>query len=158
MPSTEPLDSDKWQDTGVVDNALLVNIGDALELWSGAIFKSTLHRVVLPTPLPAEGIPERYSMAWFNQPKPSASLKTVVPTSQITERKFRLPCPLFSCRVADRRVRSQTTSLGWRGRASKLVSRSQRMSTSWLASPAPTSRSFRRRARRCLSIGAERGE
>ncbi|ORY87409.1 hypothetical protein BCR35DRAFT_289460 [Leucosporidium creatinivorum] len=85
LPSTEPLDSKNWKDTGVVDNALLVNIGDALELWSGAIFKSTLHRVVLPTPLPAEGIPERFSMAWFNQPKPSASLLTVVPTSQITE-------------------------------------------------------------------------
>ena len=27
LPSTEPLDSDQWQDTGVVDNALLVNIG-----------------------------------------------------------------------------------------------------------------------------------
>lgn len=88
LPSSEPLDSPNWIPTGVVENALLVNIGDALELWSGAIFKSTLHRVVLPTPLPAEGIPERFSMAWFNQPTPSASLKTVVPTSQITEHDY----------------------------------------------------------------------
>ncbi|KAM0789297.1 hypothetical protein ACM66B_000137 [Microbotryomycetes sp. NB124-2] len=87
LPSTEPIDSpdSAWQDTGLVDDALLVNIGDALELWSGATFKSTLHRVRLPTPLPPQGIPERFSIAWFNQPAPAASLKTVVPTSQITE-------------------------------------------------------------------------
>ncbi|KAK4051331.1 hypothetical protein OIV83_002815 [Microbotryomycetes sp. JL201] len=87
LPSTEPIDSpdSAWQDTGLVEGALLVNIGDALELWSGAKFKSTLHRVRLPTPLPQQGIPERFSIAWFNQPAPQASLKTVVPTSQITE-------------------------------------------------------------------------
>lgn len=28
LPSTEPLDSKNWKDTGVVDNALLVNIGE----------------------------------------------------------------------------------------------------------------------------------
>ncbi|KAK4057251.1 hypothetical protein OIO90_001748 [Microbotryomycetes sp. JL221] len=87
LPSTEPIDSpdSAWQNTGLVEDALLVNIGDALELWSGATFKSTLHRVRLPTPLPKEGIPERFSIAWFNQPAPNASLKTVVPTSSITE-------------------------------------------------------------------------
>lgn len=52
---------------------------DALEFWSGAVFKSTLHRVVLPTPLPANGIPERYSMAWFNQPSPEAVFKVSSP-------------------------------------------------------------------------------
>jgi hypothetical protein len=68
LPSIEAIDSENWKDTGLVDDALLVNIGaprlvhisrrfprhstnaavaagDALELWSGAIFKSTLHRV-----------------------------------------------------------------------------------------------------------------
>lgn len=45
LPPSEPLDSGRWRDTGVVDDALLVNVGDALELWSGARFKSTLHRV-----------------------------------------------------------------------------------------------------------------
>ncbi|GAA5833785.1 hypothetical protein JCM5353_003315 [Sporobolomyces roseus] len=85
LPTTEPLDGGRWQDVGVVENALLVNIGDALELWTGANFKSTLHRVVLPTPIPAQGIPERFSIAYFNQPSPQASLKTVVPVSSISQ-------------------------------------------------------------------------
>ncbi|GAA6003010.1 hypothetical protein JCM10207_001943 [Rhodosporidiobolus poonsookiae] len=85
LPSTEPLVGGQWKDTGIVDHAILVNIGDAMELWSGANFKSTLHRVILPAPIPAEGIPERFSIAWFNQPNPSASLKTVVPVSSISE-------------------------------------------------------------------------
>ncbi|CEQ42268.1 SPOSA6832_04085, partial [Sporobolomyces salmonicolor] len=52
LPSTEPIEGGKWRDTGVVENALLVNIGDAMELWSGANFKSTLHRVRAACPLP----------------------------------------------------------------------------------------------------------
>ncbi|SCV69833.1 BQ2448_1227 [Microbotryum intermedium] len=86
LPSTEPLDSPNWQNVGLVEDALLVNIGDALELWSGAILKSTLHRVVLPPrEEEVEAVEERFSIAWFNQPKPTASLKTVVPVSQISE-------------------------------------------------------------------------
>ncbi|GAA6032643.1 hypothetical protein JCM8097_004858 [Rhodosporidiobolus ruineniae] len=85
LPPDEPLEGGNWRNTGMVDDAVLVNIGDAIELWSGARFKSTLHRVRLPSPIPPEGIPERYSMAWFNQPKPYASLKTVVPVSSISE-------------------------------------------------------------------------
>ncbi|KDE03666.1 hypothetical protein MVLG_05856 [Microbotryum lychnidis-dioicae p1A1 Lamole] len=86
LPSTEPLDSPNWQNVGLVEDALLVNIGDALELWSGAILKSTLHRVVLPPrDEDVDPVQERFSIAWFNQPKPSASLKTVVPVSQISE-------------------------------------------------------------------------
>lgn len=45
LPSSESLDGGEWQDVGVVENAMLVNIGDALELWTGAKYKSTLHRV-----------------------------------------------------------------------------------------------------------------
>ncbi|GAA5971060.1 hypothetical protein JCM11641_004128 [Rhodosporidiobolus odoratus] len=85
LPSSEPLVGGKWRDTGMVERAILVNIGDAMELWSGANFKSTLHRVILPSPIPPEGIPERFSIAWFNQPTPTASLKTVVPVSSISE-------------------------------------------------------------------------
>lgn len=41
--------------------------------------------MVLPTPIPAEGIPERFSIAWFNQPTPTASLKTCVDVTSISE-------------------------------------------------------------------------
>lgn len=35
--------------------------------------------------MPAEGIPERFSIAWFNQPTPTASLKTCVDVTSISE-------------------------------------------------------------------------
>ncbi|KAM0753434.1 Clavaminate synthase-like protein [Meredithblackwellia eburnea MCA 4105] len=85
LPSTESLESGNWKDVGAVEGALLVNVGDALEFWSGAHLKSTLHRVWLPQPIPPEGVPERFSMAWFNQPSPDAVFKCVVPTSDISQ-------------------------------------------------------------------------
>ena len=39
------------------------------------MFKSTLHRVRLPTPIPADGIPDRFSMVWSNKPAPEAIFK-----------------------------------------------------------------------------------
>ncbi|BGP32775.1 hypothetical protein JCM10296v2_004559 [Rhodotorula toruloides] len=85
LPPGEPLEGGRWKPTGMVPDAVLVNIGDALELWSGARFKSTLHRVVLPSPIPPAGVPERFSMAWFFQPTSSASLKTCVDVTSISE-------------------------------------------------------------------------
>lgn len=55
---------------------------------SGSLFKSTLHRVRLPSPIPAKGVPERYSIAYFNQPDPDTILKSVVETTAISESKL----------------------------------------------------------------------
>jgi len=48
FPPDAPLSDDAWVDIPVLENAVLVNIGDAFEFWTGCQLKSTLHRVVGP--------------------------------------------------------------------------------------------------------------
>ncbi|KZT29995.1 Clavaminate synthase-like protein [Neolentinus lepideus HHB14362 ss-1] len=40
----------KWQWVKHIENALVINIGDALEFLSGGFYKATIHRVVQPPP------------------------------------------------------------------------------------------------------------
>jgi isopenicillin N synthase-like dioxygenase len=54
---------DEWIDVAAPENALVVNIGDLLELWSGGYFVSTPHRVLNPTGA------ERYSYPYFVVPR-----------------------------------------------------------------------------------------
>lgn len=54
-----------WIDVPVVANGIIVNIGDALSLWTGRKLKSTLHRISW------EKLPrtkDRYSIAYFVNP------------------------------------------------------------------------------------------
>ena len=55
-----------WEDVQYLPGALIVNIADALEFWSGGTLKSTLHRVVMPRD--ADEAVSRFSMAFFVQP------------------------------------------------------------------------------------------
>ncbi|OVA04673.1 Isopenicillin N synthase [Macleaya cordata] len=50
-----------WEDVPHADKAFIVNIGDMMERWTNCLFRSTLHRVVIPTE-------ERYSVAFFLDP------------------------------------------------------------------------------------------
>jgi len=52
-----------WLDAPVVDDTVLVNIGDAFDFWTGGKFKSTQHRVSLPRNAVEAG--PRYSIAYF---------------------------------------------------------------------------------------------
>lgn len=56
---------DQWFDVPVVPGGIVVNIGDAISLWTGRTLKSTLHRITWKN-LPADQ--DRYSMAYFSQP------------------------------------------------------------------------------------------
>jgi isopenicillin N synthase-like dioxygenase len=56
-------DSDEWIDAEAPGDALTVNIGDLMELWSGGYFVSTPHKVVN-----ASGA-ERYSFPYFAVPR-----------------------------------------------------------------------------------------
>jgi len=56
-------DSDEWIDAAPPGDALTVNIGDLMELWSGGYFVSTPHKVVN-----ASGV-ERYSFPYFAVPR-----------------------------------------------------------------------------------------
>jgi isopenicillin N synthase-like dioxygenase len=56
-------DSDEWIDASPPGNALTVNIGDLMELWSGGYFVSTPHKVVNLSGA------ERYSFPYFAVPR-----------------------------------------------------------------------------------------
>lgn len=55
-------------------NAIICNIGDLLMSWSDDRFKSTFHRVKAPCE-PGDYYGERYSIAFFNQPRKSARIQ-----------------------------------------------------------------------------------
>lgn len=55
-------------------NAIICNIGDLLMSWSDDRFKSTLHRVKAPSE-PGDYYGERYSIAFFNQPRKAAEIQ-----------------------------------------------------------------------------------
>lgn len=55
-------------------NAIICNIGDLLMSWSDDRFKSTFHRVKAPSE-PDDYYGERYSIAFFNQPRKSAKIQ-----------------------------------------------------------------------------------
>ena len=55
----------KWHAVPAVPDALVVNVGDALERWSNDRWRSTIHRVVVP-PADAGRSTQRQSMAFFH--------------------------------------------------------------------------------------------
>ena len=57
-----------WVKVPIVPEGIIVNIGDALSLWTAKTLKSTLHRITWEN-LPYDQ--DRYSMAYFSQPNNS---------------------------------------------------------------------------------------
>lgn len=53
----------QWLNAPVVKDAVLVNIGDLMQFWTGGTYKSTVHRVALPRSSEEAG--ERFSIAYF---------------------------------------------------------------------------------------------
>ena len=65
--SYDPADQWGWYDAPVPPaGGVLVNVGLAMELWSGGAYKATMHRVVFPKS--TGGVKERYTLAYFVQP------------------------------------------------------------------------------------------
>lgn len=60
-----------WLDVPIIDNTLVVNIGDMLQRWSNNTYKSTPHRVV------NNSQDDRYSLAFFFDPNFDASLQPI---------------------------------------------------------------------------------
>ena len=58
-----PLGQDRWLPADAPNDALVVNIGDLMEVWSGGYFMSTPHRVINATGK------ERYSFPYFAVPR-----------------------------------------------------------------------------------------
>ncbi|KAI1382800.1 uncharacterized protein F4822DRAFT_97282 [Hypoxylon trugodes] len=63
--------NNEWCQVPIVPDGIVVNIADALSLWTGKELKSTMHRITWEN-LPIEQ--ERYSMAYFVNPNLDAPL------------------------------------------------------------------------------------
>ena len=66
-----------WHDVQGIDDAFVVNIGDAMTIWSNDRFVSTLHRVVTPPDALVAGS-RRQSLAFFYSPAPETLLEPFV--------------------------------------------------------------------------------
>jgi len=72
LPSTSSDPGPTWLDAPVIEDSILVNIGDLFDFWTGGKFKSTQHRVVAPrNAAEAQG---RFSIAYFLHPADSERL------------------------------------------------------------------------------------
>lgn len=58
-------ESDQWTSVPHTPDAFVVNLGDLMARWTNDLWRSTLHRVVLP-PQSSEGSTRRQSMAFFH--------------------------------------------------------------------------------------------
>ncbi|KAJ9144342.1 Leucoanthocyanidin dioxygenase [Coniochaeta hoffmannii] len=65
---------DTWTKVRFEPGAIVCNIGDLLMSWSDDRFKSTYHRVKAPCE-PGDYFGERYSIAFFNQPRKDALIQ-----------------------------------------------------------------------------------
>ena len=61
----------RWQGVPPIPGALVINIGDLMQLWTGGRWRSTLHRVVVPPELAGK---RRQSLAFFHQPNWAAEI------------------------------------------------------------------------------------
>ena len=59
LPGNPP----RWLNAPVINENVLVNIGDLMEFWTGGKYCSTTHRVCLPRS--DEEAKERFSIAYF---------------------------------------------------------------------------------------------
>jgi len=68
-------DETKWIDVPVIEDTVIVNIGDAFDFWTDGKFKSTLHRVVIPETM--MDCQSRFSIAYFLHPEDSVLLEPI---------------------------------------------------------------------------------
>lgn len=66
----------EWIPVSPTPGSFVVNIGDVMERWSNSRWRSTLHRVVVPTH-PQQARSARYSMAYFQNPSLDAVIEAV---------------------------------------------------------------------------------
>ncbi|ODO05039.1 hypothetical protein I350_05651 [Cryptococcus amylolentus CBS 6273] len=75
----------QWLDVAPREGCVVVNIGDALEFWSGAKLRSTIHRVVMPRTQAEQA--SRFSIAYFIQPDDETVLEPLG-HSNVSEEEF----------------------------------------------------------------------
>jgi isopenicillin N synthase-like dioxygenase len=63
QPGLEVFRRDRWWPVEPIENALVINLGDIVQVWSNDRYKAALHRVVVVDPNH-----ERYSIPFFLNP------------------------------------------------------------------------------------------
>lgn len=74
IPGLEVFLQDEWISAPLLEDAILVNVGDQLEYWTNGLFKSTLHRIVF---LPEHQHKDRYSIPFFVHPEDDVLLSPI---------------------------------------------------------------------------------
>ena len=68
-----------WYDAPIPPlGGFLINVGLAMELWSGGAYKATLHRVVFPPAKEGQALESRYSITYFVQPDDEVEIRPVL--------------------------------------------------------------------------------
>lgn len=76
--SPQPSPDEEWFDAPVLDDCILVNIGDMMEHWTAGKLRSTWHRVTSNTKYNREhGVSDRWCMAYFLHPDKDSVLKPI---------------------------------------------------------------------------------
>ena len=74
-----------WYDAPIPPlGGFLVNVGLAMELWSAAAYKATLHRVIFPPPKDGR-LDGRYSITYFVQPDDEVVIRQVMGGKEVGE-------------------------------------------------------------------------
>lgn len=71
----------QWVSAPLIPGAIIVNVGDQMELWTNGLLKSTKHRVTF---LPEHNHLDRYSMPFFVHPNDTVPL-TPVPSKYVDQ-------------------------------------------------------------------------
>lgn len=85
----EALLGGEWVQVPVLEQdpgALLINMGDLMELWTGGLWRSPRHRVRKVALEPAEKVEELMSIIWFVGPHPDTRLRLVPLPSPLVPR------------------------------------------------------------------------
>ncbi|KFY33229.1 hypothetical protein V494_07790 [Pseudogymnoascus sp. VKM F-4513 (FW-928)] len=78
----KPDGCEEWLYVKPKENHAVINLGDAMSLWSGGLYQSVLHRVAS---LPGKGMAERYSFAFLMRPENLAPMVRLVPGSPVLD-------------------------------------------------------------------------
>lgn len=70
-----PRGSESWLYVEPQQNKAVVNLGDAINIWSNGIFQSALHRVAS---LPNQAMTERYSFGYLMRPSDKAPMCSLI--------------------------------------------------------------------------------